>query len=210
MGCDPGWPCLGVGPRPRPGKEGQGCPDDRRMPRRQGRGCSGSRDSKARRRRGRGSQDKPCSAGARPLRLTCGPSRKRAAATATAAAGAANRWLNRSPLPQPFPAAPDGETVSAHFLSNLAQRPTSLATSVNFNNFIGTRATDRESQLAGSGRGSARCWSLAGPNTPRSPHPPKRVEWRTTWPNSILWYLVPQFPICKMEHTLFQPPFNLS
>ncbi|KAL0595233.1 hypothetical protein AAY473_035423 [Plecturocebus cupreus] len=35
-----------------------------------------------------------------------------------------------------------GETVAAHFLSNLAQRPTSLATSVNFNNFIGTRAAN--------------------------------------------------------------------
>jgi hypothetical protein len=55
-----------------------------------------------------------------------------------------------------------GETAAAHFLSNPAQRPTSLATGVNFKNFISTQAIDRAGPRGGAERGQC-VMALMGP-----------------------------------------------
>lgn len=189
---------LRVGSYIRRGKEGRGGADGRRMPGRQGRGCSRSRSGHARQRRGRGKipdggRDRPCPAVPGP-RLD------------SPAAGAESGWRQRrrrQTRSSAIPRCPGwGETVAAHFLSNPARRPTSLATGVNFNNFIGTRAADRGS-LRGS-RGPARVVPFN--------HLPdvKRVRRDLPPPSGISCL---GFHICKMDSTALVVPlytFDLS
>lgn len=150
-----------------------------------------SRSGHARQRRGRGKipdggRDQPCPAAPGPH-------------PDSPAAGAESGWRQRRRQTRgsAIPRCPGwGETVAAHFLSNPARRPTSLATGVNFNNFIGTRVADRGS-LRGS-RGPARVVPINHLTHVR------RVRRDLTPPSGISCL---GFHICKMDRTALVVPF---
>lgn len=146
-----GWPHL------RPGMDGGARPPNgRRMPGRQGRGCSRG-ECRAGGGAGSAASAKVPAAAAPPgprRRLLPAPPRSPAAAAESGRRRRQRRQIPGSAIPH----CPGwGETAAAHFLGNAAPRPTSLATAVNFNNFIGIRPADRESLPGRAGRG----WVLA-------------------------------------------------
>lgn len=185
----------GDGPHLRPAEEGRGSSDSPRMPGSQGRGCSRSRSSEARRRRRRGPPERSQAAGGIdpaprvPELLTDSPAARAESGRRRRRRRRGRRRTRGSAIPR----CPGwGETAAAHFLSNPARRPTSLATGVNFNNFIGTRAADRGSLKGAAGPGMV--LALSRCPTRLGLHPPKRREASATWPESTRWYLMPQFP----------------
>lgn len=126
-----------------------------------GQRCSHSRSSEAGRRRQCRPPGRSQAAGEiRPDPLAPGPLPDSPAVRAKSG----RRWRRRGRrriLGSAIPRCPGwGETAAAHFLSNPAQRPTSLATRVNFNNFIRTQRTGRKSLPGGAG--PARYWRLVG------------------------------------------------
>lgn len=177
------------------------------MPGRQRRGCSRSGSSRARRRRQRG----PLGRAQAAAEIGPAPRAPGLLPDSPAAAAESGRRRRRRRIPgSAIPRCPGwGETAASHFLSNSARRPTSLATSVNFNNFIGTLTAGRE--ILRGRRGRDGYWRLAGAQCAwvffthlRS----VRREQCDLTPPAAIWCL--SFPICKMERTAVVPPRNFS